>query len=203
MKQIKNVVLLLFVSVLLISCSMKSISYKIINGYGRWASQIAKTRENYEIIKNKGNGVYIEFDDICSTTNQPISIHVFSINDFNTIEFTDLVFVIEDKIFKTSINKTFSVKTEKFDFEVEEAPELKLSGYDYVLWRNESKIKVNLKKVFAGLDLSPGNQYEMSLMVNYSLDDTPYMQEINYKVVPYETKGSSEWIYRLFPETGI
>ena len=149
MKQIKNVVLLLFVSVLLISCSMKSISYKIINGYGRWASQIAKTRENYEIIKNKGNGVYIEFDDICSTTNQPISIHVFSINDFNTIEFTDLVFVIEDKIFKTSINKTFSVKTEIFDFEVEEAPELKLSGYDYVLWRNESKIKVNLKKVFA------------------------------------------------------
>ena len=76
-------------------------------------------------------------------------------------------------------------------------------AYDYVLFRNESKIKVNLKKVFAGLDLSPGNQYEMSLMVNYSLDDTPYMQEINYKVVPYETKGSSEWIYRLFPETGI
>ena len=41
MKQIKNVVLLLFVSVLLISCSMKSISYKITNGYGKWASQIA------------------------------------------------------------------------------------------------------------------------------------------------------------------
>ena len=191
------------VSILFISCDRKYVSYKITNGYKKWSTQIAKNYTSFENIKNSGSGLYAEFNDIYSTVRQPISYHIFSSQDFSEIKLEAMVFVLGDKQTDISLNKKFTVTTKVAEFIVEDFPELHLTGYKYVLWRDESKIRIDMRKVFAGCNLSPRNEYDMKLIVKYRLDSKPYTQEINYKVVPYEADMDSEWIYTLFPDAGI
>lgn len=84
-----------------------------------------------------------------------------------------------------------------------QSPDKSLNGYSYFIYRTESKLRINFKKVFKDIDFEIGNEYSMNVTVNYSLDSTSFSKTINYNVKPYETNGSSEWIYNLFPETGI
>lgn len=185
----------------LTSCT--KISYRITNAHSRWPSQIAKNQESFEKIKNDGSAIYIDFNDICSTTNQPFSILVFSLEEFEKIDLKDMCFIVEEKKINIRFNKRFVVKSKKADFTVEDSPELKCEGYEYFLWRDEHKRRVDFAKVFKDSSFSVENKYYVKAIVNYCLDSKNYSQEITYRVLPYETEGSSKWIYTLFPEVGI
>lgn len=191
-------------SIILGACRMKSFSYKIRNGYGhKWTYQIAMNSEEFNDIQDRGNSIYLAFDDMYTSTKQFVSANIFSMTDFNVFVIEDINFEVEGKSVHVPVNKKYTVKTESSIFAVEESPDKSLNGYSYFIYRTESKLRINFKKVFKDIDFEIGNEYSMNVTVNYSLDSTSFSKTINYNIKPYETNGSSEWIYNLFPETGI
>lgn len=203
-KMKKIILILLYLCFfLLASCNRNNISYKITNGYGKWSSQIARNKESFERIKNTGAAIYIEFNDIYSTSYQPFSVHIFSLEDFKLLELKDVYFAIDEKKIYLPLNKQFTVETNKSDFAVEDSSDLKVSGYEYILWRNEHNLRINFSKIFKEVSFSIGKDYTMSVFIDYRLDSKCYSQKITYKILPYKMEGSTEWIYTIFPDVGI
>jgi len=194
---------LLFFTIINNSCkpSYPSIKYMPLDTDGKRTTIVKNDLKSYNELTSNGSTLYIEFTQLGNRKYSQISISLYTMNEYKYFKLHNIEFNFEDKNIIFNINKKYKLEQTKDIFFVEGSNEIiNEVFYDYIFY-TYNKVKIYLQNIFNKKDEDIGKAIELTLRINYSLDNEEIIiQEINYLV--FIIKGvpqAPDWMYWLFP----
>lgn len=194
MKKKLNILLILLFVMLNISCKDK-ITYLVKDVEERnQHGGIIYNQENINYLRNNGVKMYILFDRLYDRTKQKIAFQIIANEKFERVSVESIKIKYSNVSSNFIINREYREKLFMKYF-VEDKENLYYGYVDY----DDTEISIDFEKLFKDLDLKIGDEFPLSIEVDYQVDDKKYMQEIFFIVDVYERGDfAPAFMYKYF-----
>lgn len=194
MKKKLNILLILFFAVLNMSCKDKiTYSVKDVEERNQHGGFIFN-KENLNYLDNNGAKIYLLFDKRYGKTKQKIAFQIITKEKFESISIKSIKIKYAHSSNNFIINRDYRERLFMKSF-VENNENL---YYGYVHY-DDSDVVIDFKKLFKELNLEIGDEFPLSIDVNYKIDDKEYKQEAFFLVLVYEKSDfAPDFIYKYF-----
>lgn len=194
MKKKLNILLILFFAVLNMSCKDKiTYSVKDVEERNQHGGFIFN-KENLNYLDNNGAKIYLLFDKRYGKTKQKIAFQIITKEKFESISIKSIKIKYAHSSNNFIINRDYRERLFMKSF-VENNENL---YYGYVHY-DDSDVVIDFKKLFKELNLETGDEFPLSIEVDYQVDDKKYMQEIFFIVDVYERGDfAPAFMYKYF-----
>lgn len=194
MKKKLNILLILFFAVLNMSCKDKiTYSVKDVEERNQHGGFIFN-KENLNYLDNNGAKIYLLFDKRYGKTKQKIAFQIITKEKFESISIKSIKIKYAHSSNNFIINRDYRERLFMKSF-VENNENL---YYGYVHY-DDSDVVIDFKKLFKELNLEIGDEFPLSIDVNYKIDDKEYKQEAFFLVLVYEKSDfAPAFIYKYF-----
>ncbi len=194
MKKKLNILLILFFSVLNMSCKDKiTYSVKDVEERNQHGGFIFN-KENLNYLDNNGAKIYLLFDKRYGKTKQKIAFQIITKEKFESISIKSIKIKYAHSSNNFIINRDYRERLFMKSF-VENNENL---YYGYVHY-DDSDVVIDFKKLFKELNLEIGDEFPLSIDVNYKIDDKEYKQEAFFLVLVYEKSDfAPSFMYKYF-----
>jgi len=185
-----------------LSCEVyPRIKYQPLNTNGKRQTSVSRNISSYNEIINNNSILYLEFTQVGNRFYNQISISLYSLNRYNLLKIHNLEFEFDNQRKIIKLNKLLKLKQNPILFVVEDNNDLIIETYHQYIFYDNNSIKLYLQNVFKKNINNIGENFDLILNINYSLDNGNIKtQKIKYIVSVYKGRPDRpEWMYRLFP----
>lgn len=154
-----------------------------------------KDKSDFE---NKGAFIELSMINIINQKKDRVIFSVYSKEKFDNFNLNNIVILINDN--ENKISKKLEVKNCETSFKPCYISGNKIDCYEMKFYgNNEYKYTANFYNLFKKEHIDIGKNFDVNLIVNFSLDDNVYIQELEYQVSCVEAERyPPNWFMFIF-----